>query len=379
MANPFGNFGDEFIKGFFGSDYLKDYRHAAKTFLSNGGEYLPRQKFLYHVYFNMNTDAIPQLAPIFGGLNKGVVGLMVKSIQLPSFRMGVETLNQYNRKRLIQTKVEYDPIQVQFHDDGADLIRKMWYNYFTYYFSDSDYSYAEDRGNNYDYNDKDPYRQDRIENTWGLNGLDPNGRAVKPSFFRDIRIYGFAQHRVAEYILINPMIENWQSDQYDYSQSEGMTNTMTIRYEAVKYKYSPTLNGVTGAPAIGFAQVEHYDKERSSLGRPGGTASILGQGGLVDVATGVSQDISQGNILGAIQKIGAAKQSFKGKKLKDVATQEGVDVLQKVLRTGTQSGRQFGAGPGGFTFPTPGQGTGNRAGGLLSNPPGPNIFVPGDF
>ena len=50
--------------------------------------------------------------------------------------MSVETLNQYNRKRLAQTKIEYNPVQIEFHDDGGDLVRNMWYNYFKYYYKD---------------------------------------------------------------------------------------------------------------------------------------------------------------------------------------------------------------------------------------------------
>ena len=64
------------------------------------------------------------------------MGLVVKNVQLPSYEMSVNELNQYNRKRLVQTKINYQPVEITFHDDGSDLIRNMWYSYYSYYYKD---------------------------------------------------------------------------------------------------------------------------------------------------------------------------------------------------------------------------------------------------
>ena len=93
-------FGQDFLKGFFGGQGLKDYAHASKTFLTNGYELAPRNKFLFHVYFNINTSEVPTLAAVFPEGDKSSLSLLVKTIQLPSFSIDTETLNQYNRKRV---------------------------------------------------------------------------------------------------------------------------------------------------------------------------------------------------------------------------------------------------------------------------------------
>ena len=49
------SFGQDFLQGFFTPAGLKDYTHAAKTFLSDGQNLIPRYKFLFHVFFNINT------------------------------------------------------------------------------------------------------------------------------------------------------------------------------------------------------------------------------------------------------------------------------------------------------------------------------------
>ena len=124
-------FGQDLLKGFFGSQSLRDFSHASTAFLANGYEFIPRNKFLFHVYFNINVD-IPNLSEIFKP-DLTNLGLLVKSVQLPSYTINVDTLNSYNRKKNIQTKMEYGPVTIEMHDDQADLVRTMWYNYFSYY------------------------------------------------------------------------------------------------------------------------------------------------------------------------------------------------------------------------------------------------------
>ena len=134
-------FGQDFLKAFFGNDYLKDYTHASKTFRTNGYANAPRYKFLFHVYFNLNTAEIPALRDIFSTGTQSTIGLLVKNIELPKFTVDVETMNQYNRKRLVQKKINYQPVRAVFHDDGGDLIRTLWYNYYAYYYKDPNQPY----------------------------------------------------------------------------------------------------------------------------------------------------------------------------------------------------------------------------------------------
>lgn len=307
-----GIFGD-ILKGFLGSDYLKDYRHASKTFRSAGYELAPRYKFLFHVYFNLNVAELPGLRSAFGATDQSKLSLLVKNITLPNYSIEMDTLNQYNRKRLVQSKIEYDPVTITFHDDHSDLARNLWFKYFSYNYKDANQPYGTIEGNTglnnqapgarSDYNSRDIYNQNRAGNDWGYSAED-GGSGNKPYFFKDITIYGMSQHNFVSYTLINPQITKYSHDTYDYSEAgTPMQNTMEIRYETVKYG-AGAINGSTGAPIPGFARPEHYDKEPSSLSRAGSNNSILGQGGLLDAGVGAVEDLASGNILGAATKIG---------------------------------------------------------------------------
>jgi hypothetical protein len=302
----------QFGEGFFGVSGLKDYTHASKTFETNGYELTPRFKFLFHVFFNINTAQIPQLQAAYGSGEISSIGLMVKNIQLPQFKIDTHVMNQYNRKRVVQSKIEYQPCRMTLHDDQGDLIRNMWYNYYAYYYKDATQPYQGVTVSNGTagrlqtltsggtYNNNDIYAASRIVNDWGYIGESYSDgtntgttTSGKPAFFRDITIYGLNQKKFAAWTLINPMISSWNGDTYDYSEGGGtMQNEVTIEYETVKYYAGQIGARKPSQNVAGFADPTHYDTVPSAISTPGGTASVFGQGGMVDALTGGISDLS---------------------------------------------------------------------------------------
>jgi hypothetical protein len=311
------------VKGFLTNDYLRDYTHASKTFVSNAYGYAPKYKFLFHVYFETNDATITALQePTIPKDNN--YGLAVKSVQLPRYSFDIHKLNQYNRKRIIQTKIQYDPIQIVFHDDNSNLINKLWYAYYTYYYKDALQSdpvgATSTKKNNdlrktKDLNTRTIYDPNISQNDdWGYIG-EPDTSSntyVKDPFFRSINIYGFNQHNFILYRLINPMITNFSHDQYQYSEANGiMQNTMTVEYETVKY-YTGAIDGKNPSQMVPkFGEDSHYDTKLSPLAAPGSNSNILGQGGLIDSAGGIMEDIQNGNFLGAARGIASTAKTFK--------------------------------------------------------------------
>ena len=150
---------------------------------------------------------IPSLAAVYNSTEKATIGLMVKTINLPKFKLETEVLNQYNRKRIIQTKINYQPVTITLHDDQSDLIRNLWYTYYNYYYKDSQYPYANTPAQNgsmgrsqtlqsgFGYNTSDTYQarqttdfgyigEGYVDTSPGTATGDVNG---KPRFFNDFK------------------------------------------------------------------------------------------------------------------------------------------------------------------------------------------------
>jgi hypothetical protein len=321
MAGFFQEFAKDLTKGFFNNDYLRDYTHASKTFVTNAYGYAPKYKFLYHVYFDTNFTQMgspPGLDPKAHNF-----GLVVKSAQLPKYTFDTAVLNQYNRKRIVQTKIKYDPIQITFHDDNSNMITNLWNNYYTYYYKDglqtdivgpNAGSQGEGGVNFPDINTRTQYNNSIAGyDDWGYIGESKNvSSGIKAPFFRAINIYGFNQHNFTLYRLINPMISSFSHDTYDYKETGGvMEHQMTIEYETVQY-YTGAIDGKTPSAIVtGFGDTSNYDTKLSPISQPGGNSSILGQGGLVDGVGGFVDALSSGNILGAVKIAGNLQNTFK--------------------------------------------------------------------
>ena len=300
----------------FGNEYLRDYTHASKTFRSKNYSFAPKYKFLFHTYFNINTNAWrPKEGQNFG--------ILVKDIKLPSYTLATFQLNQYNRKRIIQTKIKYDPISITFHDDNSNSINKLWYAYYTYYYNDANKpnvlftsknsNPVPNNGINNsqqvtaaDYNVNNIYNDSITGNTdWGYYGesAKPNSNGQKIPFFQNITVFGFNQHNFTAYTLINPIITTFGHDTYNYEEGGGvMKNTMTIDYETVVYNEGALDGRTPGNIVTGFGDDANYDRRTSPNMLPGANGDIIGptgdlvdgQGGTIDsVATYVPVDNSR--------------------------------------------------------------------------------------
>jgi LysM repeat protein len=341
-----GNWAQSFLRdvagGFFGNDYLRDYTHASKTFRTNSYQNAPKLKFLFHTYFETNSQAFP---------NNFNYGLLVKEVKLPSFSFDTHQLNQYNRKRIVQTKIKYDPIDITFHDDNNDSVNLLWNSYYQYYYNDG--SKPKDvllgfRGSalgevdpygtgnaTLQYNDRNIYENDiGGDDDWGFSGgqTDPSS-GKKVAFFKNITVFGFNQHNFTAYTFINPMITNFSHDNYSYDDGNGvMQNKMTIDYETVVYNYGKMDGRKPGDIVTGFGDEATYDRNVSPIANPGANGTVLGQGGLVDAAGGAMRALGEGNVLGAIKTAGVTYNAFKNVNLKSVATAELTSMLKNTLQ-----------------------------------------------
>lgn len=344
--------------GFFGNDYLRDFTHASKTFRSGNYQNAPKFKFLFHVYFDINPSAFPNTAT-----QPTNFGVLVKSVKLPSYDFTVETKNQYNRKRLIQTKINYKPVDISFHDDNRNLINSLWYRYYTYYYADGTKPkvvFSGSRGGATqteiggggslinptaaNYNNRNQYEPSITgDDNWGYIGetsapSNPSGKKIP--FFKNITVYGFEQHNWIAYTLINPVITSFSHDTYAYANNEVMENNMTIDYETVVYNQG-NLDGQSPNNIVtGFADGTIYDRKLSPISQPGSNGNILGNDGLIASAGGAVKDFAGGNILGAIQTAGRVYNGVKNINLKQTLKQEVSQSIQNALNNSTNVTRQ---------------------------------------
>jgi len=261
VSNPKGN--------------VADFRHAARMFSDDSFRLAPKSKFNYHVSFSIDTRALKSLN--FDYRHRNEINMLVKKCELPKFTIATEVLNQYNRKKIVQNKVDYSPINISFHDDRLGVTRQLWENYFAYYYADS--TVAKRAGS---YNRTAIAGSSFITTPYGFD----NNSSVP--FFQKITIYQMANKQYASYTLVNPVITAWNHDSLDYGSSVPAEQTMTLAYEAVSYDTGYVRQG--NPP--GFAE-DHYDTLPSPLKLAGGSSNnLFGPAGVLAGAESVFGAVS---------------------------------------------------------------------------------------
>ena len=306
---------NQFLKQVFTGPQLRDFRHANYLFTSNNFELAPKYQFLFFVRITLN----PNLTRL-SKTHEAEIGVLAKTADLPKFTVDVKNYNAYNRPNLVQTKVKYDPINITFHDDSSDRVREFWYDYYSYYYRDSDYEPAVYSAN-HKYNN-------RVAKDWGYSPLHAQVFPDDNQLIKDIQIFSFNRKRFSSYTLHNPVITGFRHGNHDHSQGSGtMEHQMTVQYEAVTYQ-----KGFVTPDQFGDMTLR-YDLQPSPLTPAGGgTASILGPGGILSAAGSVGQNLASGNLLGALFVGGRAIQANQGANLGQMAIGElsgiGVGILR---------------------------------------------------
>ncbi len=318
------NFLNAFSNGLPG---MKDYRHASRLYLDDNFKLMPKQKFLFHVVFDIDND-IP-IRP-FSNNEQIEINMLVRAADLPKYNMNLEEKQQYNKKTYVGTKISYEPVNITFHDDHADTVNAFWKAYYEYNIADSLTVNPNLRG----FNTKDNmYDAEPAVTQYGRDNAQTRG---KP-FLRNIQIFALHKQRFTSFTLVNPVIGSWSHDNLDQADGQGiMQNSMQIFYETVLYGAGI----VNKANVPGFATI-HYDLEPSPLSvLGGGTTSIFGPGGIVDGIGSVISDIQSGNfsvatILRGINTYNNAKKI----KAKDAVKEELKGIVKEgVLDIGKQAG-----------------------------------------
>jgi len=287
---------------------LRDYQHASRLYVTDTYAKSPKVGFLYFVSFKINPVAVIDQTWLKDSRN---VGLLAKRCDLPRFTIANETLNQYNRKTVVQTKLSYAPLGIELHDDNSDLTHNLWVNYFKHYYADGNYSNSA-IGGTFNQTGAGAFTDTKYGTKDYTYGRYANGE--KGEFFTAVDIYVLHNKRFTHYSLVNPKISEWAHDSVEQGEgSKILRNKLTLSYENVVYREGAIIPGVQ--PESWTA--EYYDSTPSPNsvgGNPRNPYDLSGArvvGGeyksgnpLVDIATILAKNYVNKNGLGKAGSVG---------------------------------------------------------------------------
>jgi hypothetical protein len=248
----------------------------------NVGYNIPKVKFLYYV--NFVSDKIP--SELTKNLN-----FLVKRVDRINLTFQIEELNQYNKKRLVQTKVNYGPLNMAFHDTVDSTALKMIEAYSRFYYSD--FEFKNTKSWIYDLTSAifEP------TGAWGLKALNtPN----KQHFFERVEVFEIFDQTYTKVSFIKPLISSVEFQTMDQEISAGNEVILNLQYEGIVVE--KISEPVTAAIARQFGLPFVNDRGINTAGTfPSGPVSLFN-----NVFGQAGQALLSGNLTGAAQQaIGA--------------------------------------------------------------------------
>jgi hypothetical protein len=345
MSNAFTNFLGSVGSGLFSAEGdLRDYQHASRLYVQNNYARAPKAGFMFFVAFTLDEKNILNQKWREKGLRD--FGYLVKRCDLPKFTIKTETLNQYNRKTVVQTGLNYAPISMEFHDDNSNITRGFWENYLKYYYVDSIYGDKKKARGTLSRQMETP---DSFGDTkYGSKNYDYGFNNYQSTpLIKKIDIYVLHKKRFSQFTLVNPLISECAFDSLDQSEGSKILGIkMNVAYEAVLFSAGKIRKGRSPE---GLTEA-YYDVSPSPL-TAGGLASnqLFGAGGVLnglDEIFGEEGDFEEASTpldyLGLALR-GATIAKSIGQMSKAGLKQEGYSILTGVLGNIAASGNQPGS------------------------------------
>lgn len=221
----------------FGFVYLRDTRHAAHSF---GQENItldrndPKFGFEYYVTINLSSLGA-QLLHEYDLTHSDFTQVypLVKQVDMPSMSIETDSLNEYNRHRISQKRLNFEPIKMVIHDVNDGKTLKFWQLYYEFYFKDGlrDAEREEESGepkssmdnlpNPVKFTDKFGYK---------LSQIDDRRQLIDSIEIAQVHASKFSLVK-----LVNPRFSSFNHDTLAYDKNDILELTFTIEYEYAEY------------------------------------------------------------------------------------------------------------------------------------------------
>lgn len=250
-----------------GQPLLYRNNHISPAIYSFDSEYLtkaPKNKFLFFIRFvKSNVTSAEKLATtkISSNSSSRTVGFYCISVDRPTVTYNTRTMNQYNKKRIIQTGHKFNPIRISFVDTVDGLAETLGKDYYKFYYGDPTNSSVT------------AWRDDLISSSMehGNNGWGfqiPTATVDQKNFFSSMELYIFYNGTYDRYDLVNPKIQEFRSGNADYRESGGIHNIdLTLTYEGLVYSQNSVrvLSNTSMIDTFGFDKGSFYQPANMSV------------------------------------------------------------------------------------------------------------------
>lgn len=229
------------FSGIFDNDnaILKHRNDAVKRFGLDSGKWnIPKRRTFFYVNFQTISMFDQKYREALREASSAV-----KVVDRPSHVMELTELNEYNRKRVINGKIKYEPVQIIFYDTINSGLMKVLHMYKRFHWADfSRFHKSQWENISMDTPLNDETENDRNPSGWGYHNYLDRQFDRNNYFFKQIDIFEFFDDKFTVYNLINPRISQILYDPRDVEQIAPSEIIVRFDYEGLTHRW-PTHKG----------------------------------------------------------------------------------------------------------------------------------------
>jgi len=215
--------------------YWRDFRNA---YHYNPSQDPPRQQFGGYVSFVLDRELF--LNPFFDSTDNDELRVrmssLVRAADMPQVEFKTQTMNEYNKKKIVNTGIEYQPVTIRVVDTASNAWLQIIMKYFAYHYMNPR---NKTQTGNRDINSTTAFEGglDFIGSQFGAGSpFDSNKYGYNPNlnanFFERIDYVLYHAQKGVQYSLLNPVMTGFTHSPIDYASNELMEFTMTFQYES---------------------------------------------------------------------------------------------------------------------------------------------------
>lgn len=240
--------------------YMRDFKNATRF---QPGVDPVRHKFQGYVNFILNRDLFASLYGNPTGENefRTTISSLVRSAQMPGVSFKTEVMNEYNRKKIVNTGVEYEPVNMTVYDTVGNEWLILLMKYFSYHYMNPRNKNSSDSRDVAGSVSREGGAEE-INSFFGREGIfDSNAAGYNPNrtpnFFERIDYVLYHGNRGVQYSLINPVLTNFRASDIDYSDSGFKDFELGFQYESFTV-YDKVNFGLTDEDVDRFENAEGF-------------------------------------------------------------------------------------------------------------------------
>jgi len=216
--------------------FLKPINRAAQVYTSGPSfQRTHRLQFQFVLVYNLYTDVVDNF------LSERVKYLIAyrdrlhflcNQVESPKLETDQDVFNQYNRKRVINRKVTFSPVNVRMYDTHDGMALKFAKTLYEFEFQNARLYKESNEDVNYEQSVLIDDGQFRQTHEYGMRSHDPQRHRL----IKSIDLYQIAGGRYSKTRMVHPRLQRFDMDTFDFSSSQLVNVSLSFNYENLLFE-----------------------------------------------------------------------------------------------------------------------------------------------